>query len=191
MSTEFKVGDKVRRLAGHQHAPWELGTQVLTVCSVDSADDGYLGFEEEDDGTLAGWNARLFESVTTGRTVGDFLFKGESWPLTDPKTGGRKGMRIVRYDLIPPEALAEIAACFGKNLEKYENDENGKANYELGMPYSWHMRAALTHIEKWRSGVDFDEDDDIHHLAHAATLLMFLLTYQARDIGTDDRPLHA
>lgn len=122
------------------------------------------------------------------RRTGDKLFDDETTYKTDPKTGGRKGTKLARYDLVPPEPLAELACVFGMGDIKYPAAEDGIPNWLHGLPYSWHIGAALRHIERWRSGETFDKESGLNHLAHASTLLFMLMTYQARDLGTDDRP---
>lgn len=189
----IKIGDSVRRKHAWQSKnDWGFAGEALPVVNArrESGTDSAL-LLDVGDGQGCYWLADNFDVVAAdshswSRAVGDHLWKDLGHVL-ESDTGGKKNMRITRYDLLPPEALAEIAACFGVGEEKYPSTETGVPNWLLGMPWSWHVRALETHIQKWRSGVDFDEDDGIHHLAHAATLLMFLMTYSARDIGTDDR----
>lgn len=125
-------------------------------------------------------------SETEPRRIGDWSHVPAE-RLTDPATGASKGMRVTRQDLIPPEALLEIAAVYGFGERKYPAGPDGP-NWLRGMPFSWPLRALKDHIAQWELGVDFDEEDGVSHLAHAAWHLFALLTYQARGLGTDDRP---
>jgi len=45
----------------------------------------------------------------------------------------------------------------------------------------------MRHMWDWWRGEDYDGETGISHLAHAACRLMFLMTYQDRGRGTDDR----
>lgn len=118
------------------------------------------------------------------RRVGDFSHE----PATrlTAESGASKGMRVTRMDLIPPEVLREIGAVYGYGELKYPSGEDGP-NWLRGMPYSWNLRALKDHIADWELGKDFDAEDGVHALAHAAWHLFALLTYQARGLGIDDR----
>lgn len=118
------------------------------------------------------------------RRIGDFSHE-PAVRLTH-SNGASKGMRITRYDMIPPEALAEVAAVYGYGELKYPSGVDGP-NWLRGMPYSWNLRAMMQHIEEFRQGINFDEEDGVSPLAHAIWHALALLTYQARDIGIDDR----
>lgn len=120
------------------------------------------------------------------RKLGDQLFNEETTYLEDPTTGGKKGTKICRYDMIPVEALAEIAAVYGMGERKYPSGEDGP-NWERGFPYSWALSAAQRHIERFRAGEKLDPESGLHPLAHAAWHLLALITFEARGIGTDDR----
>ena len=43
------------------------------------------------------------------------------------------------------------------------------------------------HMTAWWAGEDNDADTGMPHTWHAACCLAFLISYQARGIGTDDR----
>lgn len=85
-------------------------------------------------------------------------------------TGGAKGQKLSRFDLIPPEALKEVAICYGIGAkDKYED-----WNWAKGYPYSLSIAALERHFNDWKSGESLD-DDGFHHLAavvfHALTLI--------------------
>lgn len=77
----------------------------------------------------------------------------------------------IRYDLIPPECLKELAKILTFGSEKYgannwQNLENYNERY-----YS----ALMRHIEAWRSGEMHDPESGELHLSHAMCNVMFLL----------------
>ena len=91
-----------------------------------------------------------------------------------------------RFDLIPYEALHEIARCYEAGAEKYD-----PRNWEKGIPVSRFMSSALRHMMKAASGYT-----DEPHLAQAAFNIMGAITTIKRvEMGQlpaelDDRPTH-
>ena len=100
--------------------------------------------------------------------------------VTDPKTGGQKGTKPARFDLIPPDFLWELAEVYGIGSLKYDDD-----NWLRG--YEWHLSyAALQrHISKWVLGESLDGETGRHHLAMAAWHLATLYTYEIEGLGHD------
>ena len=41
--------------------------------------------------------------------------------VVDPVTGGEKGAKLARFDLIPPEATWALAEHYGKGCAKYSD----------------------------------------------------------------------
>lgn len=87
-----------------------------------------------------------------------------------------------RMDLLPPEALREIAAVLAMGAEKYDAH-----NWRRGFAYSRLIAAALRHLFAWVGGENKDPESGKSHLAHAACCLMFLITFEQTRTGTDDR----
>ena len=91
----------------------------------------------------------------------------------------------VRLDLIPTEAVMSIGRGLTEGHKKY-----GPRNWEQGMDWGRVYGAAQRHLWKWWSGIDIDEETGLSHLDCAIVNLAFLITYQSRGIGKDDRPQH-
>jgi hypothetical protein len=89
----------------------------------------------------------------------------------------------LRYDLIPPDALEEIAKVYTLGAEKY-----GDRNWEKGLRWGRIFGAVFRHFIAWAKGEDADEETGLHPLAHAAWGCLTLLAYAKRNIGEDDRP---
>lgn len=91
--------------------------------------------------------------------------------ITDPKTGGQKGMKLERFDLIPVEPLEELARVYGRGASKYA-DDNWRRGYQWKLSFGAMMRHAWAF---WR-GESRDELGN-HHLGcvawHAFTLMWF------------------
>lgn len=87
-----------------------------------------------------------------------------------------------RMDLLPPEALIEIAHVMGFGADKY-----GAHNWRNGLNWSRLFAAALRHMFAWKMGTSNDDETQRNHLAHACCCLMFLMVYEKLSIGVDDR----
>lgn len=90
-----------------------------------------------------------------------------------------------RMDLVPPEAIYAMAFVLTFGAEKY-----GSRNWELGMSWSRPYAALLRHLLAWWGGEDKDPETGMSHLWHVMCCAAFLVAYEARDVGLDDRPGH-
>lgn len=90
----------------------------------------------------------------------------------------------LRYDLIPPQPLEELAKIYTKGLEKYGDFDWHKH----GVHYSRHYAALFRHLQKWWKGEDNDSDSHTHHLASVAFYCFAIMqfTKEGRE-GLDDR----
>lgn len=101
------------------------------------------------------------------------------------ETGGEKGSKLARFDLIPPDALWALAEAYGVGAEKY-----AERNWEQGYSWSLSYAAMQRHANQFWMGEDVDRESGILHLAsvawHAFAMLHFLGNYE--DFGPfDDR----
>lgn len=105
--------------------------------------------------------------------------------VVDPVTGGAKGQKLARFDLIPPDALKAIAEHFGRGARKYAD-----RNWERGYDWSLTFGALNRHLWAFWHGEDMDPDSDEAqpHLAAVAWHAMVLLAFYLRGAGNDDRP---
>lgn len=87
-----------------------------------------------------------------------------------------------RLDLLPPEALIEIAHVLSYGADKY-----GAHNWRNGLNWSRLFAAALRHMMAWKMRESNDSETHRNHLAHACCCLMFLMVYEQQSIGVDDR----
>ena len=97
--------------------------------------------------------------------------------MTDPtehrvtsSTGGQKGKKRCRMDLIPPQPLWMLGEIYGIGAEKYEVH-----NWEKGYEWSLSLAAALRHINRWQQGEVMDEYG-FHNLT-ADVFNLFALQY--------------
>lgn len=86
-------------------------------------------------------------------------------------------------ELIAPELMVALSQVLRFGAEKY-----APRNWEKGMDWSRVYGAAQRHMWAWWARQDTDEETGLSHLAHAACCVMFLLAYEERKAGKDDRP---
>jgi Domain of unknown function (DUF5664) len=107
-------------------------------------------------------------------------------PVCAPPQEGRKDdTGKAPYDLIAPEMLDALAAVLDFGARKYE-----PRNWEKGMRWGRCFAALMRHLWAWWSGRGNDPETGMSHLWHAAACLMFLVAYEARKVGDDDRHRH-
>lgn len=101
---------------------------------------------------------------------------------TTSSTGGQKGVKDERYDLIPVEALAQLARHYGVGARKYD-DNQWRKGYEFSKSYA----ALMRHLTQWWGGEDIDEETGSNHMAAVAWHAFTLLTFQQFNPEFDDR----
>jgi hypothetical protein len=181
----MKQGDLIRPREGHESSVWEGCRQPHRYDHEGSVSTDFICTSGETH-QFVHWEVEppaVEEPVL--RRIGDF----SSYPATriEYASGASKGMRVTRQDLIPPEALLELSAVYGFGELKYPAGPDGP-NWMRGLNYSACVRALKDHISEWELGKDYDDEDGVSPLAHAMWHLCALLTFQARGLGTDDRP---
>lgn len=106
--------------------------------------------------------------------------------VTSP-TGGRKGSKLARYDLIPVGPLKALAEQYGRGAFKYGDD-----NWNLGYPWSLSYASAMRHLNAFWDGEDWDDDPAMpghaHHLDAAMFHIMALREFVTKHPAYDDRP---
>lgn len=102
--------------------------------------------------------------------------------VTNPATGGAKGQKLARFDLVPTRPLVALAEHFGYGAEKYE-----PRNWERGVDWSLNYAALMRHITAWWGGADLDEEGH-SHLAAAMWHCCVLIEYAQTHPELDDRP---
>lgn len=102
--------------------------------------------------------------------------------VVDQLTGGEKGSKPERYDLIPPTAMDEVARVYGYGAGKYAN-----RNWERGYDWGLSIAALHRHIKAFERGENYDSESGCHHLAHATFHCLLLMTFQDAGVGTDTR----
>lgn len=142
----------------------------------------------------------LFEPHTPSCTLGIIAppklnvqqpTKGEV-TVTDTKTGGQKGMKKVRFSLIPHEALWALATHYGICTPEFGGKYAPK-NWEKGYAWSLGEDALFRHYYLWKSGQSYDTGEGgsgTHHLICVIWHAISLYIFQTRMLGTDDLRVH-
>jgi len=86
------------------------------------------------------------------------------------------------YDLIPPEAMDELALLYTIGAKKYD-----LRNWERGMAFGKCFGPLMRHAWRFWRGEERDPETGIHHMIHVAWNAFALYTYVTRSIGRDDR----
>lgn len=99
------------------------------------------------------------------------------------RTGGEKGSKPARFDLIPAGPLWTLAELYGRGALKYAD-----RNWERG--YAWHLSFAALQRHAWLfwQGEDNDAETGLPHLASVAWHAFALMEWAATHPEFDDRP---
>ena len=89
----------------------------------------------------------------------------------------------LRLDLFPGDALFAISEILTFGANKYTD-----RNWEKGMKWSRPFGALMRHMWAWWQGEKTDAETGKSHLWHAGCCIVFLIAYEIRGIGLDDRP---
>jgi hypothetical protein len=70
-------------------------------------------------------------------------------------------------------------------------NKSGERNWELGMDWGRVYGALRRHMAAWWGGENTDHETGMSHLWHSACCIAFLVAFEARGKGNDDRPKEA
>jgi hypothetical protein len=107
---------------------------------------------------------------------------------TVSSTGGEKGVKPERFELIPAGPLRLLARLYGRGAAKY-----AARNWENGYEWSKSFGAMQRHLWLFWDGEDLDEETGVPHVIcavfHAFALAHFMANPKYRE--HDDRPTSA
>ena len=97
-----------------------------------------------------------------------------------------------RMELLPPELPFAVSKVLTFGANKYDD-----RNWEKGMKWSRVFGALMRHMWAWWGGKgptsksflfkDTDDETEFSHLWHAGCCIAFLIAYEERGVGEDDR----
>jgi len=88
----------------------------------------------------------------------------------------------IPVELVPVSFIESISAVLAHGAKKYARN-----NWTKGLPWTKILGAILRHIYAWARKEDLDPESGLPHLAHAATNIMFLMTWTHTHKELDDR----
>lgn len=105
--------------------------------------------------------ARSLEIPVIDAFFGDRITEGDWFPVArsaersgtgetrvTSSTGGAKGQKEARFDLLPTGPLKELAVLYGRGAIKYD-ETNEDANWKRGYAWSLSYAALLRHLQLW------------------------------------------
>ena len=109
----------------------------------------------------------------------------KSSPETKDEPGKRYDNGKPRYDLIPPEALEELAKLYEMGARKYSD-----RNWEKGMSWSRCFGPLMRHAWAYWRGEDTDPESGLPHMVHVAWNALALVHFGKfkQYAKYDDRP---
>jgi hypothetical protein len=121
------------------------------------------------------------------------VYRKAAEPETPADTGRKDDGGKVRVELFPGDALFAISQVLTFGAEKYDD-----RNWEKGMKWGRVFGAAMRHAWCWWQGRgpsnknfafgDLDAETKFSHLWHLGCCVAFLISYEMRGVGEDDRP---
>lgn len=94
--------------------------------------------------------------------------------MDNKKIGKKYDKGKLRYDLIPPEVIEELAKILTHGANKY-----GPDNWKyLEDPENRYYAALMRHLQDWRKGNFIDEGSGESTLSHVMTNVAFLIYFE-------------
>lgn len=87
------------------------------------------------------------------------------------------------FTYLPFDALGCINKVLVFGAGKYTD-----RNWEKGMNWTRPWDACMRHMEAWMRREPSDPETGMSHLWHAGCCILFLIAFELRGIGTDNRP---
>jgi hypothetical protein len=101
----------------------------------------------------------------------------------DLKEGFKADAGKVSFTYLPFDALGCINKVLVFGAIKYAD-----RNWEKGMNWTRPWDACVRHLDAWMRREPFDKESGMSHLWHAGCCILFLIAFELRGIGTDNRP---
>lgn len=118
-----------------------------------------------------------------GKTHHDLVEK-ILWDGSLEPVGGRKDdTGKDPWRLFPWDAARGIIKVLAFGAGKYS-----ERNWETGMDWSRPFDACIRHLTAWWEGEKADPETGYSHLWHAGCCILFLIAYEIRGVGKDNRP---
>lgn len=90
----------------------------------------------------------------------------------------------LEWSLLPFDAIKGIIRVLMYGAKKYSPN-----NWCKGADWSRYYNACQRHLISWWEKEEADPETGFSHLWHAGCCILFLIAYEIRKIGQDDRPV--
>lgn len=129
-------------------------------------------------------------TVTPAPTLAEWIERTEPVDLSTlsgevrsvSATGGEKGVKPARFDLLPTYPLTVLAEHYAKGAAKYDAH-----NWRRGYAWSNSFAALQRHVWAWWGGEDIDAETGSTHLAAVAFHAFALMQFEHEFPEFDDR----
>lgn len=103
--------------------------------------------------------------------------------VVNEATGGEKGSKLARMDLLPWDQLYHVSELYGNGAIKYS-----ERNWERGYKWSLSYAALHRHLAQFWAGESMDEETKCHHLSSVIFHALALMRFDQEHPELDDRP---
>jgi len=103
--------------------------------------------------------------------------------IINEQTGGEKGKKLARFDLLPYDELWEVAELYGRGAAKYAD-----RNWEKGYDWSLSFASMMRHATQFWQGEYMDKENKCAHLASVVFHALALMYFHKHHKQLDDRP---
>lgn len=102
--------------------------------------------------------------------------------LSEKKQGDRFNSGKIRYDLLEPFAIEQLAKVFTKGAQKYAPN-----NWLKGLPWMDVAASLKRHLAEFEKGEDYDNETGLLHMAHVAWNALAIVSYYKHRPEFDNR----
>ena len=104
--------------------------------------------------------------------------------IVNAQTGGQKGQKDIRWDLVPIEPMQEVARLYHEGAKKYAKD-----NWRKGYDWSLSYAAMQRHATQFWNGESYDGETGCHHLSSVVFHALAMMEFEKTHPELDDRYL--
>ncbi len=121
--------------------------------------------------------------MTTHRKTNRILEEMREDGINAVLVGGKKNdSDKTRMELLPIEALEEIAKVFTFGAKKYDD-----WNWQKGFKSSRLVGSTMRHLFVWLKGENLDPESGLSHMSHCGCNVLMLIWFITKSRGIDDR----
>lgn len=102
--------------------------------------------------------------------------------VTNAATGGMKGQKAQRYDLIPWAQMNKVAELYAAGSDKY-SDHNWRKSYDWSLSFA----SLIRHATQFWEGEAYDQETKCHHLSSVVFHALALMDFEENHPDLDDR----